>query len=129
MKKIESIEKGFEMAESANKEANGFKSNICYCLDRDCPKPQNDRNAKICVSCGSNLLLQNRYRAVQLIGRGGMGRTFKGIDESQPSQPYCAIKQFWVEPNSRSREKHRSYSKKKPNAWKYWANIGRFLLY
>ncbi|MEL7420747.1 MAG: VIT domain-containing protein, partial [Cyanobacteria bacterium J06555_3] len=45
------------------------------------------------------------YRALQLIGQGGFGRTFKGIDESQASQPYCAIKQFWVEPNSRDREK------------------------
>lgn len=51
------------------------------------------------------MLLQNRYRALQLIGQGGFGRTFKGVDESQASLPYCAIKQFWVEPNSQDREK------------------------
>ncbi len=84
---------------------SSLKDNSCYCFNRDCLQPQCDRQELICTSCGSSLLLQNRYRALQLIGQGGFGRTFKGIDESQASQPYCAIKQFWVEPNSRDREK------------------------
>ena len=77
----------------------------CYCLNRDCTQPENSRNAIACNNCGSSLLLQNRYRALQLIGQGGFGRTFKAIDESQPSQPYCAIKQFWIEPNCRDKAK------------------------
>lgn len=93
------------MVKSARKETRRHQNNSCYCFNRDCPQPENSDDAQICVSCGSDLLLQNRYRALQLIGQGGFGRTFKGIDESQSSQPYCAIKQFWVEPHSRSREK------------------------
>lgn len=93
------------MVKSERGEAPKARNNICYCFNYDCPEPKNDRNAQTCVSCGSNLLLQNRYRALNLIGQGGFGRTFKGVDESQPSQPYCAIKQFWVEPNSLTRDK------------------------
>ena len=81
------------------------KKNSCYCLNRDCIQPENIRNAIACINCGSSLLLKNRYRALQLIGQGGFGRTFKAIDESRPPQPYYAIKQFWNEPNSRDREK------------------------
>ena len=87
------------MVKSA-RETSDTQENKSYCFNRDCPEPKNKQDAKSCVSCGSNLLLQNRYRALQLIGQGGFGRTFKGIDESQPYKPYCAIKQFWVEPNS-----------------------------
>ena len=93
------------MVKSAHEEPQNLKGNICYCFNRDCPQPENSANVQTCVSCGSNLLLQNRYRALQLIGQGGFGRTFKGVDESQPSQPYCAIKQFWVKSNSHSVEK------------------------
>ena len=78
---------------------------VCYCFNRDCPQPENDREAQICASCGSDLLLKNRYRAWQIIGRGGFGRTFKGVEESDSNLSYCAIKQFWVEPHSRSKEK------------------------
>ncbi len=93
------------MVKSAQAEAQSHKGKVCYCLNRDCPQPQNLDNAEICVSCGSNLRLKNRYRAVQLIGHGGFGRTFKGVDESQPSQPYCTIKQLWVEANCHSLDK------------------------
>ena len=55
----------------------------------------NSQDTLLCQSCSSNLLLQNRYRAIQILGQGGFGRTFKVIDESQPSQPYYAIKQFF----------------------------------
>ena len=93
------------MVKSVSEEVPNAQNNICYCFNRDCPEPKNDRDAQTCISCGSNLLLQNRYRAIELIGQGGFGRTFKGIDESRPSKPYCAIKQFWVEPNNNSRQK------------------------
>ena len=79
--------------------------NVCYCFNRNCPQPENDREALICASCGSDLLLKNRYRAWQIIGQGGFGRTFKGVDESDSHLSYCAIKQFWVESNSRNKEK------------------------
>ncbi|MEM7797323.1 MAG: VIT domain-containing protein, partial [Cyanobacteria bacterium P01_C01_bin.118] len=88
------------MVISAREETQNSCDRVCYCFNRDCRQPENFLEAQVCASCGSNLLLKNRYRALQLIGYGGFGRTFKGVDESQSSQPYCAIKQFWVHPNS-----------------------------
>ncbi|NEO32560.1 MAG: protein kinase [Symploca sp. SIO3C6] len=80
--------------------------NLSYCYNPDCQHPENPPDAIFCQSCGSNLLLQNRYRAIQLIGSGGFGRTFRAIDESKPSQPYCAIKQFFPQQQgSKNREK------------------------
>ena len=93
------------MIKSTPQESSKHKNNVCYCFNRDCPQPENDREAQICASCGSDLLLKNRYRAWQIIGQGGFGRTFKGVDESDSNLLYCAIKQFCVEPNSSSKDK------------------------
>ncbi len=38
--------------------------------------------------------LRDRYRAQQLLGQGGFGKTFKAVDEDRPSKPLCVIKQF-----------------------------------
>ena len=73
---------------------------VCYCVNRDCQHPKNPNDAETCNSCGSSLLLKNRYRVVKPIGQGGFGRTFKGIDESKPFRPACTIKQFWVQGNN-----------------------------
>jgi serine/threonine protein kinase len=40
-------------------------------------------------------LLRDRYRAIELIGQGGFGKTFLAVDEDKPSQPPCVIKQFF----------------------------------
>ncbi|MEW6498220.1 MAG: serine/threonine-protein kinase [Cyanobacteriota bacterium] len=68
---------------------------MSYCLNPDCRRPQNPIGTKFCQSCGSKLLLQERYRALQLIGQGGFGRTFLAVDENHPSKPHCVIKQFF----------------------------------
>src|SRR5919199_425449 len=69
---------------------------MSYCLNPDCQRPTtNPIGANFCQSCGSQLLLQERYRALKLIGQGGFGRTFLAVDEGQPSKPYCIIKQFF----------------------------------
>lgn len=39
--------------------------------------------------------MRDRYLAIQPIGQGGFGRTFKAIDEDKPSKPFCVIKQFF----------------------------------
>lgn len=57
--------------------------------------PQNPQGTKFCRSCGSKLLLKDRYRAIQPIGQGGFGRTFLAADEDKPSKPRCVIKQFF----------------------------------
>lgn len=93
------------MVKSASKDSTSPNPKSCYCFNRDCPQPQNTPEAQTCNSCGSDLLLNNHYRAIKLIGQGGFGRTFKAIDESKPSKDYCAIKQFWVEPSNQNKDK------------------------
>jgi serine/threonine protein kinase len=68
---------------------------MSYCINPDCQKPQNPNATKFCQKCGTKLLLAERYRAIQLIGAGGMGRTLLAEDEYKPSKPHCVIKQFY----------------------------------
>ncbi|HLO51635.1 MAG TPA: serine/threonine-protein kinase [Kamptonema sp.] len=67
---------------------------MLYCITPGCQSPKNVDTAEYCQSCGSRLLLQERYRPMQLIGQGGFGKTFLGVDEQIPLKPRCAIKQF-----------------------------------
>ena len=69
---------------------------MSYCLNPECQKASRNRaEAKFCQYCGSKLLLGDRYRALELIGQGGFGRTFLAVDEYKPSKPRCVIKQFY----------------------------------
>ncbi|MEA5540635.1 serine/threonine-protein kinase [Limnoraphis robusta Tam1] len=67
---------------------------MSQCLNPDCLF-NNLPNTLFCQRCGVKLLLAERYRAVEIIGQGGFGRTFKAIDEFKPSKPFCVIKQFF----------------------------------
>ena len=68
---------------------------MSYCLNPTCPNPQNPNDTKFCITCGTKLLLKERYRAIKPIGQGGFGRTFLAVDEDKPSKPPCVIKQFY----------------------------------
>jgi serine/threonine protein kinase len=68
---------------------------MSYCLNPNCVQPENPQQSNFCRSCGGVLRLRDRYLAVQPIGQGGFGRTFKAIDEDKPSKPFCVIKQFF----------------------------------
>ncbi|MEH1937999.1 MAG: serine/threonine-protein kinase [Nostoc sp.] len=68
---------------------------MSYCLNPHCPKPENPNDVKFCRTCGSKLLLKERYRAIKPIGQGGFGKTFLAVDEDKPSKPHCVIKQFY----------------------------------
>ena len=68
---------------------------MSYCLNPHCPKPENPADVKFCRTCGSKLLLKERYRAIKPIGQGGFGKTFLAVDEDKPSKPRCVIKQFY----------------------------------
>ena len=69
---------------------------MSYCLNPECQKASRNRaEARFCQYCGSKLLLGDRYRALELIGQGGFGRTFLAVDEYKPSKPRCVIKQFY----------------------------------
>ncbi len=73
---------------------------ISQCLNPDCLHV-NHHNSNLCEKCNSQLLLVNRYRAINLLGQGGFGRTFLAIDELKPSKPRCVIKQFLPELKSK----------------------------
>ncbi|MBD2136773.1 serine/threonine protein kinase [Anabaena sp. FACHB-1237] len=68
---------------------------MSYCLHAHCSKPENPDDVKFCLTCGTKLLLKERYRAIKPIGQGGFGRTFLAVDEDKPSKPPCVIKQFY----------------------------------
>ena len=67
---------------------------MSQCLNPNCLH-QNLPETELCQECGSKLLLADRYRALEIIGEGGFGRTFKAVDEFNPSKPLCVIKQFF----------------------------------
>ncbi|MBC1195066.1 GUN4 domain-containing protein [Microcystis aeruginosa BLCCF158] len=67
---------------------------MSLCLNPNCSADNPDGN-KFCEKCRSKLFLQERYQAIKLIGQGGFGKTFKAVDNSKPSKPYCVIKQFF----------------------------------
>ncbi|NES17849.1 MAG: serine/threonine protein kinase [Symploca sp. SIO3E6] len=67
---------------------------MSYCLNPSCPSPQNPDGTNFCLSCGTKLLLRDRYRGMKSLGQGGFGKTFLAVDEDKPSHPYCVIKQF-----------------------------------
>jgi formylglycine-generating enzyme required for sulfatase activity len=54
----------------------------------------NPLDTKFCSQCRSKLLIQERYRALLVIGQGSFGKTFLAQDEAKPSKPKCVIKQF-----------------------------------
>jgi serine/threonine-protein kinase len=67
---------------------------MSYCLNPTCPHPENPNNSERCHSCGSKLLLRDRYRAIKALGQGGFGATFLAKNEALPGQPSCVIKQL-----------------------------------
>lgn len=79
---------------------------MSYCLNPYCASP-NSESAKFCCHCGFKLLLGDRYRALQPIGRGGFGRTFLSVDEYKPSRPRCVIKQFFPQGSVHNPERAR----------------------
>jgi DNA-directed RNA polymerase subunit RPC12/RpoP len=48
------------------------------CINPHCPKSVDPLNANnlICRNCGSEILLQGRYRVLKQLGQGGFGNTF-----------------------------------------------------
>ena len=68
---------------------------MSLCLNPDCNYQNSQQSLKFCQQCGSTLKIGDRYRAIKILGQGGFGRTFVGIDEALPSHPTCVIKQFF----------------------------------
>ena len=55
---------------------------MTYCINPHCSKPVDPVNANnlTCRNCGSEILLQGRYRVLKQLGQGGFGNTFE-VDE------------------------------------------------
>ncbi|AFY94688.1 serine/threonine-protein kinase [Chamaesiphon minutus] len=71
---------------------------MSYCLNPNCPQPQNHPEVKVCKACGSQLLLKDRYRAISFLDSGGMSRNFLAVDTDMPEEKRCVIKQFFPAP-------------------------------
>ncbi len=67
---------------------------MSYCLNPTCLSPENPAYSHRCQSCGSRLLLRDRYRVVKPLGQGGFGATFLAHDQALPGEPSCVIKQL-----------------------------------
>jgi len=64
----------------------------CYCFNPGCLAP-NSRSATTCEQCGTLLQLDDRYRAIKVLGKGQFSRTTLAIDETNSTQ--CVIQQTW----------------------------------
>jgi formylglycine-generating enzyme required for sulfatase activity len=78
----------------------------CLCLACD---RANSITTRFCTQCGAKLQIQERYRALKVIGQGGFGKTFLAQDESKPSKPRCVIKQFLYDDPATLREAQRLF--------------------
>jgi len=67
---------------------------MSYCINPSCTQPTNLTHADICQACGSKLLLRDRYRVLEVLGRGRFSVTFLAQDESKAGELSCAIKQL-----------------------------------
>jgi nitrate ABC transporter permease subunit len=50
---------------------------MSLCINPQCPHPDNPDNILFCQACGSELMLQGRYRVLSQLGGGGFGLTFE----------------------------------------------------
>ncbi|KST64923.1 protein kinase domain-containing protein [Mastigocoleus testarum] len=55
---------------------------MILCINPKCQNPQNPDNTIFCQSCGSELLLQGRYRVHRELGGGGFGKTYELINRT-----------------------------------------------
>ncbi|MBD2015527.1 SUMF1/EgtB/PvdO family nonheme iron enzyme [Microcoleus sp. FACHB-53] len=53
---------------------------MSLCINPSCPKPESPDNLLFCPTCGSELLLEGRYRATRKLGEGGFGKTYEVSD-------------------------------------------------
>ncbi|HEY9863214.1 MAG TPA: serine/threonine-protein kinase, partial [Candidatus Obscuribacterales bacterium] len=58
---------------------------MSYCLNPKCPNPTDpaNENRRTCCQCGSELLLEGRYRVIKQLGGGGFGKTFEIDDQGK----------------------------------------------
>jgi serine/threonine protein kinase len=92
MVQSQSSEWPYSWASSPSTPENVVPLDLSQCLHPDC-FASNAGNLSHCQHCGTELRLENRYRAIQTIGSGGFAKTYKAVDEHCLNAP-CVIKQF-----------------------------------
>lgn len=53
---------------------------MSLCINPQCQQPNNSDTTIFCQGCGSELLLDGRYRVLRELGQGGFGTTYEVID-------------------------------------------------
>lgn len=53
---------------------------MSLCINPICTSPQNPDDQLFCANCGSEVLLEGRYRVQGLLGEGGCGKTYEVSD-------------------------------------------------
>jgi serine/threonine protein kinase len=79
---------------------------MSYCPNPDCSSPENPDDAMFCEACGSFILLQERFRPLSPLARGGFSRTFLAEDiaqsvaldgdDEEDLKALCVVKQFYI---------------------------------
>ncbi|MBW4646002.1 MAG: RDD family protein [Goleter apudmare HA4340-LM2] len=59
---------------------------MSLCINPLCSQPQNPDNLLFCQACGSELLLEGRYRVMHTLGEGGFGKTYQ-VSEARNNIP------------------------------------------
>jgi WD40 repeat protein/predicted Ser/Thr protein kinase len=56
---------------------------VSYCVNPKCPQPDDsaNENKTHCVHCGTEVLIQGRYRIIRQLGSGGFGKTYEVDDD------------------------------------------------
>ncbi|HAC62910.1 MAG TPA: serine/threonine protein kinase [Cyanothece sp. UBA12306] len=65
---------------------------MSLCINPHCSSPENQDTQLFCQSCGSELLLDGRYRVIKQLGGGGFGKTYE-VQE-------CSVSHFGSETSS-----------------------------
>jgi serine/threonine protein kinase len=98
---------------------------MSLCINPSCANPQSSDEHLFCASCGSELLIEGRYRVLSLRGQGGFGKTYEVSDlDSSPkilkilTDNYPKhVELFQREANLLSQLNHPGIPKVEPNSY------------
>jgi serine/threonine protein kinase len=96
MVQSQSSETPYSWASPPTPPENVVPLHLSQCLHPGCFS-SNPGYPEHCQTCGTELLLGKRYRAIHTIGSGGFSKTYKALDEHCLNAP-CVIKQFLPQP-------------------------------
>ena len=98
---------------------------MSLCINLRCPNAQNRDTQLFCQSCGSELLLDGRYRVTCKLGSGGFGQTYEVSDENGTTKVLKVlinndpknVELFQREAQVLSQLKHQGIPKVEPDAY------------